>query len=208
VKGGDVRRSMAKKLKIILASSSPRRKYLLQMLLGNFGLKFEVIPANIEEYFPEKISRIDSFTENLAYMKAKDVSQKYKGIVIGADTIVVLGGKIMGKPVNKRDAVKMLKGLSGKSHKVYTGVAIIDSVKNTAHKFHEVTSVKFRKLLSKEINFYVNSGSPMDKAGAYGIQDDFGSIFIEKIDGDYFNVVGLPVVKTYLVLKKILGIKL
>lgn len=178
------------------------------MLLGNFGLKFDVIPANIVEYTPKKGVKLDSFVENLALLKAKDIAERYKGIILGADTLVTLNNNVMGKPENKAKAVKMLQTLSGKSHKVYTGIAIVDSRKNKIYKTHEVTTVKFRKLNSKEINFYVNSGSPMDKAGAYGIQDDFGSTFVEKITGDYFNVVGLPVVKTYLGLKKFLGISL
>jgi septum formation protein len=99
----------------------------------------------------------------------------------------------------------MLKSLSGKEHKVYTGIAIIDKEHDLIYKTHETTKVKFRKISDKEIMFYVSGGSPMDKAGAYGIQDDFGSTFVEKINGDYFNVVGLPVVKTYLGLNRVLG---
>jgi len=190
--------------KIILASASPRRKYLLEMLFNNFGLKFDVIPANIVEDIPKKNDNFGYFVEYLAQQKAENIGKLHKGIIIGADTIVILNKTIMGKPENKKKAVEMLNNLSGKSHKVFTGLAIIDTKKNKIYKTHEITTVKFRKLNKKEIGFYVNSGSPMDKAGAYGIQDDFGSTFVEKITGDYFNVVGLPMVKTYLGLRKFL----
>jgi septum formation protein len=189
---------------IILASSSPRRRELLKGLLNNFGLKFVVIPANIAEYIPKRVKNFRNFVVDLAYRKAKIVSKKHEGIVVGADTIVVLNGTVLGKPVNKLDAQKMLKKLSSKQHKVYTGLAIIDSNNTFVYKASEVTRVKFRKLTNKEIKFYVSSKSPLDKAGAYGIQDDLGSIFVERINGDYFNVVGLPILKTYQGLNKIL----
>ena len=139
----------------------------------------------------------------LAYLKALEVSKKHNGIIIGADTLVVLNGRLLGKPISKKDAVKMLQSLSSNEHKVYTGIAIINN-SNLIYKAFEVTKVKFRKLSFKEIKFYVASGSPMDKAGAYGIQDDYSSTFVEKINGDYFNIVGLPILKTYLGLNKIL----
>jgi septum formation protein len=125
-------------------------------------------------------------------------------IVIAADTIVVIDGKILGKPRSVRDATAMLQRLSGREHMVYTGVAIYRN-SSLLSAFHEVTRVRFRKLDLREIREYVKSGLPMDKAGAYGIQDDFGISFAEKIHGDYFNVVGLPVCHTYLELRKILG---
>lgn len=174
------------------------------MLLKNFGLKFVVIPANIAEYIPQKIRNFADFVMGLAYEKAAYVAKKHDGIVLGADTIVVLNGKVLGKPQNKHQARQMLKMLSGRVHKVYTGLVIADFVNSMIYKTYEVTKVKFRKLSDKEISFYVSGGSPMDKAGAYGIQDDFGSTFVERINGDYFNVVGLPIVKTYLGLNKIL----
>jgi septum formation protein len=195
-------------MEIILASSSPRRKILLKTLLNNFGLKFKVQPAGITEYFPPKIKNIHSFVCELALEKAKEVSKKNKGIIIGADTVVVYGEKIFNKPIDSNDAIKMLRFLSGKTHKVITGIAIIDSVSKSVNKFHETTFVTFRKLKKSEIEFYVKSGSPMDKAGAYGIQDDFGSTFVSKINGDYFNVVGLPIVKTYFALKKALKMRI
>lgn len=198
--------SKIKKKRIILASSSPRRKLLLNTLLKNFGLKFEVIPANIVEIIPKKVENFGVFAANLAEIKALEVSKRKNGIIIGADTIVVINGKILGKPENKANAVRMLKFLSGKVHKVYTGLVILDSISGSTYKTFEVTSVKFRKLSLKEIEFYVKGGSPMDKAGAYGIQDDLGSTFVEKITGDYFNIVGLPVLKTYEGLNKFINL--
>jgi septum formation protein len=193
------------KKRIILASSSPRRKLLLNALLKNFGLKFAVKPANIVENIPQKVKNFGVFAANLAEFKALETAKREKGIIIGADTIVVINGKILGKPVNKADAIRILKLLSGKVHKVYTGLVILDSTTRNIYKTFEATSVKFRKLSMKEIEFYVKGGSPMDKAGAYGIQDDLGSTFVEKINGDYFNIVGLPVLKTYTGLSKFIN---
>jgi len=194
--------------KIILASTSPRRKRLFKVLLENFGLQFQIIPANINEFVPEKVRNYGSFAKKLALMKSEAVSRKKKGVIIGADTIVVRNGEVLGKPKNKGHAKAMLKLLSGKWHKVYTGISILDNVKGKRYSACEMTRVKFRKLSDKEIDYYIESNSPMDKAGAYGIQDDFGSTFVEKINGDYFNVVGLPIVKTYLGIKKVLGLNL
>lgn len=191
---------------IILASKSPRRKYLLKMLMDNFGLKFTVNPSNIVELIPKNLSKPSLFVQQLALDKALDVASKHSGLIISADTIVVLDREVLGKPRNKKDARSILRKLSGKKHKVYTGISIVET--NTKRIFidYEVTQVKFRNLLDGEINYYIDSGSPMDKAGAYGIQDDFGSTFIEKINGDYFNVVGLPIVKTYLGLKNFIDL--
>jgi septum formation protein len=196
------------KTKLILASISPRRKYLLGIVLNNFGLKFDVIPANIKECIPENAKNYPVLVKKLALEKANEVAKKHKGVIIGADTIVVLNGKVLGKPRNREDAYKMLAALSGNEHKVYTGIAIINNDKGVKFTDYELSRVRFRKLEDKEILFYIKSGSPMDKAGAYGIQDDFGSTFVRKINGDYFNVVGLPIVKTYLGLKQILNINL
>ena len=175
---------MVKKNRIILASASPRRKLLLKALLKNFGLKFDVIQANIVEYIPEKVRNYGNFAANLAELKALEVAVKNNGIIIAADTIVVFKGKILGKPNTQSDAKKMLKLLSGNTHRVYTGLVIFDTSGDKLYKTFEVTSVKFRKLSYREIEFYVSTGSPMDKAGSYGIQDDFGSTFVEKINGD------------------------
>ncbi len=165
-------------------------------------MKFVVKPANIVEYIPKKVENFGLFAANLAQKKAIEVQTREKGIIIAADTIVVFDGRTMGKPVSEANAKKMLKLLSGNQHKVYTGLVILDTNSGKIFKTFEVTSVKFRQITNKEIEFYVNGGSPMDKAGAYGIQDDLGSTFVEKITGDYFNVVGLPVTKTYQGLNK------
>lgn len=188
--------------KIILASGSPRRKMLLNALLKKFGLKFVVIPANIEEYIPAKINDFGKFTADLAELKALEVAQNNNGLIIAADTIVVYKNKVLGKPGSKSEAKKMLNLLSGKKHNVFTGICIVDTEKNQYIKTYEKTEVSFRKLQNKEIEFYVNNGSPMDKAGSYGIQDDLGSTFVKNINGDYFNVVGLPVLKLYLNMSK------
>lgn len=194
------------KKRIILASASPRRRELLKVLLNNFGLKFVVKPANIVEYIPKKVVKFGKFAADLALLKAAEVAKKNEGLVIGADTIVVFKGRILGKPKDEIDAVRTLKLLSGNEHKVYTGLAMIDMSKMMIYRTYELTFVRFRRLSQKEILFYAASGSPLDKAGAYGIQDDFGSTFVEKIRGDYFNVVGLPIVKTYLGLDKFIGL--
>ena len=194
-------------MELILASASPRRKHLLGVLLKNFGLKFHVVPANIEEFFPDNITDIPAFVTDLAMKKAKVVASKKKAVVIGADTVVVLGKKILNKPDSRADAKKMLRLLSGKSHRVITGIAVIDPIRGKEYKTYESTLVTFRKLKNSEIDFYVKGGSPMDKAGGYGIQDDFGSTFVSKINGDYFNVVGLPIVKTYLALNKFIDLR-
>jgi len=189
--------------RIILASASSRRKILLKGLIKNFGLKFIVKPANIEEYIQNHKNQYSQLVKALAKEKALTVSKKNKGLIIGADTIVVLKNVVYGKPVDKNDAVRMLKKLSGNWHNVYTGIYIFDTGREGFDfSDYERTKVKFRNLDDKEIKFYVNSGAPDDKAGAYGIQDDLGCTFVEKIIGDYFNVVGLPLVKTYMGLKK------
>ena len=193
---------------IILASSSPRRKILLKALLNNFGLKFIIKPANIVEYIEKGEKNYSLLVRNLAQRKAIQVAKRNKGIIIAADTIVVHRNIILGKPNTREDAFYTLRLLSGKWHKVFTGLYIMDT-ENLKRRYSvcEVTKVKFRRLVNKEIEFYVNNGSPFDKAGAYGIQDDFGSTFIERIEGDYFNVVGLPLLKTYIGLKKIINFK-
>ena len=181
------------KLPIFLASKSPRRKKLLKQL----NLKFK----SVDLHFHEKINdgenpiflvkRLSLEKLNKALLKIK------KGIIITADTIVVIDNQILGKPKNKIDARRILKKLSGRTHNVYTGYSIYNSDNNKIITDFEKTLVTFRKLTDYEINDYISTGSPMDKAGAYGIQDDFGAVFIEKINGCYYNVVGLPLAKVY-----------
>ncbi len=187
---------MIVKKKIILASRSPRR----QTLLRQIGLDFIVIESGIDEN-QDIIKPIDHVTI-LSQKKASTVAARIDdGFVIGADTIVVLDKDILGKPKDEKDAFSMLSVLSGRTHEVYTGFTIHDSPSNIFITDYEVTKVTFRSLSSTEISEYVKSGSPMDKAGSYGIQDDYGAVFVERIDGCFYNVVGFPLTKFYLAMK-------
>jgi len=183
---------------LILASQSPRRKKLLKQI----GLKFRVIPSHIAEIMSPSLTPGDN-AKRIALEKAQEVAIKVrKGIVIGADTIVVLDHHVLGKPKTKNDAERMLKLLSGREHSVYTGFALVDAASRRHQSGVEETRVKFRKLGEKEIKEYIDSGSPMDKAGAYGIQDDYGAVFVEKVNGCFYNVVGFPLARFYQVLQK------
>lgn len=180
---------------LILASSSPRRKELLE----NIHLSFEVSSSDVDESFSKEWTPSDVVME-LAKKKAKAVAVNNPlAYVLGADTIVVLEGSILGKPEDEKEAEAMLKKLSGNTHEVYTGVAIVSP--NDTICFYEKTTVTFWELTEAEINMYVSSGEPLDKAGAYGIQQ-LGSYLVKEIQGDYFNVVGLPVSRTIRELKK------
>lgn len=183
-------------LKIVLASRSPRRKKLLQQL----GLIFEIFPSKAEE-IPSTNAPNEVVVE-LAHQKAVEVAHHSPGaLVIGADTIVVLAGKILSKPEHPQHAIEMLQALSGRTHTVYTGVSFVktsnDGKITEKHSFYEETKVSFSKLSQAEIEKYVATGSPLDKAGAYGIQDDWGSVFVNRIEGDYYNVVGFPLNRFY-----------
>ena len=183
---------------LILASKSPRRKFLLKQI----GMKFRIIPSNVTEVFILSESPSDN-AERIALEKASEVASRLrKGIVIGADTIVVIDHHVLGKPTSKDDARRMLKLLSRREHSVFTGFALIDVESGRHVTGVEETKVRFRKLEEKEITDYINSGSPMDKAGAYGIQDDFGAVFIEKVDGCFYNVVGFPLARFYSTLQR------
>ena len=178
---------------IYLASKSPRRRKLLTQI----GIKFKSFSVDLNEEIFDGEHPIKT-VKRLALHKSDAACKKVKtGIIITADTIVVLNKEIMGKPKNTKDAFHILSKLSGKTHAVYTGFAICNV--NTGKRIvdYEKTRVTFRKLLPEEIRDYIKTGSPMDKAGAYGIQDDFGAVFIEKINGCYYNVVGLPLAKFY-----------
>lgn len=190
--------------KYILASGSPRRKELL----GSLGIDFEIIPATGEEILTSSVP--SEVVESLSEQKAKEIFHKVlrdnKGaiVVIGADTVVSYREKILGKPKDRADARKMIRMLQGGSHKVYTGVTICVKTPLGAEKtitFHECTSVKCFEMSEEEIEKYLDTDEPYDKAGAYGIQGIFGR-FIEGIRGDYNNVVGLPVARLYQELKK------
>jgi len=130
------------------------------------------------------------------------MSDHPSGIVLGADTTVAIGSEVLNKPLDAKDAERMLRRLSGATHTVHTGVALTDIATGEIHSFVESTDVTFRKLDLNEIRAYITSGSPMDKAGAYGIQEDFGAVFVRRIDGDYYNVVGLPLCQLYVTLKE------
>ncbi|MFZ1322248.1 MAG: Maf family protein [Ignavibacteria bacterium] len=184
----------------ILASASPRRAQLLRQI----GLKFVSIESNVNELETSDHDPVHSVRYN-SVLKSKTVAVLFKKeIVIGADTIVVLGKEIINKPSDLSEAKIILKKLSGKVHEVYTGVNVINT-SNGIQKFtFEKTMVHFRKIDKDEIDYYVKKYKPLDKAGAYGIQDDFGCLFIKKIEGDYYNIVGLPLVKLYESLRKVI----
>lgn len=183
---------------IILASASPRRKELLTLL----DIPFKIMVSDADETID--LSLPPYFTaESLSLKKAAAVAKNVTthALIIGADTIVCKDGQILGKPKNETDAFNMLKTLSGDWHSVISGVTVLDNKSAKSESFYVETKVKFAHLTDKEINDYIKTKEPMDKAGSYGIQGK-GSRFIEKIDGDYFNVVGLPVQRLYTVLKK------
>jgi septum formation protein len=183
---------------LILASQSPRRKLLLKQI----GLRFVVRPSAVREDLWDHESP-EHNAKRIALSKAVEVSGNLKrGIVIGADTIVVLGSKILGKPRTKSEAKTMLKRLSGRMHTVYTAFALIDVASKRRVVRIEKTRVWFRVLTNREIESYVRSGSPMDKAGAYGIQDDYGAVFVRRVEGCFYNVVGFPLTKFYQTLEE------
>ena len=185
--------------KIILASTSPRRRSLLEQI----GVQFEIIPSTIEEDISLKLNP-DEFVEHYAELKAKNVSQnRHDSLVIGADTVVVFNGSILGKPRSFDEAYTTLSILSDNTHSVYTGVSIQQKNKSISHTFHSQTQVTFNRVTNEEINFYIENYKPYDKAGSYGIQDWF-SVCVEKIDGCYFNVMGLPLNKLYTELKSVM----
>lgn len=187
-------------VKIYLASKSPRRKKLLEQI----NLHPKILHFHFEEDFDSK-KRVATIAKSLALQKMEVAKKENKkGLLITADTIVVIDGKILGKPASPKQAVAMLKNLSRRKHFVYTGFCVFNSLNGKMINDYEKTEVTFRKLKESEIKEYVAGGSPMDKAGAYGIQDDYGAIFIEKINGCYYNVVGLPLTKVYQAMLKVL----
>ena len=181
-----------KKTDTILASNSTRRKKILNQI----GINFKTISSEVNEhsnlnYSPKK------FAEYWSIKKTKKISKMFQDhIIIGADTIVSIDNEILGKPINKKDSVKMLKQLSGNTHKVLTGVSIACYKENIFKTFSETTEVVVRNISNDQINYYVNNFMTLDKAGSYGIQDFF-SVWIKKINGCYYNVMGLPVSKFY-----------
>lgn len=184
-------------MKIVLASASPRRKELINLITDDFL----ICPAESEEIVPKKI-KTEKIPEHLSLLKAYEVSLKYpEEIVIGCDTVVISGREILGKPKDREDAFTMLKSLSGKTHKVISGVSIIKGEKVIT--FSEKTLVKFKKLSDEDIKAYLETNEYRDKAGSYAIQGK-GTFFVDSIKGDYFNVVGFPVSKIAEKLKEIL----
>lgn len=177
---------------IILASKSPRRKELLSFITTDFTVK----SADVDETLPQGISP-DKAVEYLSKIKAEPFKNE-NDIVIGADTVVALDGKILGKPRDDADAFATLKMLSGREHSVFTGVSVIKGEK--IETFSVQTKVKMFEFTDEEIEEYIATDEPFDKAGSYGIQGK-GSLLVEKIDGDYFNVVGLPISRLNRVLK-------
>ncbi len=174
-------------LPVYLASASPRRHVLLKQL----GVPFSVLTCPVEEELDEGLP-CPRQAEVLAERKAKAAAEKItKGLVIGADTMVVCGGRVLGKPTHAAQAAEMLSLLQGKEHEVFTGLAIVQKPFERIAVAHERTRVKFRPLTPDQIKRYVATGEPMDKAGAYAVQG-LGAIFIERLEGCYFNVVGLP----------------
>ena len=190
-------------MNLVLASQSPRRRELLSLIQKDFTVQ----SSCVEEIVPEGLTAEETVVY-LAKLKAEEVAQRLKTstdsqktVVIGADTVVVLDGEIMGKPKDCDDCIRMISLLSGRQHEVYTGVAIV--VKGQTESFYQRTAVRFLDLTKEEIEWYASLQEPYDKAGAYGIQG-FGSLLVEGIDGDYFNVMGLPVAALNRRLKKYL----
>ncbi len=183
--------------KIVLSSNSPRRKELL----GELGIDFEVrVIEGIDETYPKELS-VEEVPQYIAREKAGAYMVGKNEVLLTADTVVVLDNEIMGKPHDEAYAMRMLRQLSGKTHQVITGVCLTTNDKQVT--FADVTDVSFAELTDEEIKFYVDNFRPLDKAGAYGIQEWIGLAGVTGIKGSYFNVVGLPVHRVYAELKKL-----
>jgi septum formation protein len=181
---------------LILASQSPRR----QQLLKDAGFIFDTVASDVDETIPKSIKAAEA-PEYLAKLKAITIHELYpSNDIIAADTIVILGDKILGKPMHALEAKEMLTQLSGNSHQVITGVCIINN--RNVNTFSSITTVYFKKLTEAQIDFYIENYKPFDKAGSYAIQEWIGMVGIEKIEGDYYNVMGLPIHKVVEVLSK------
>lgn len=172
-------------MKIVLASGSPRRHELLKLITEDFDIRI----SDADETIPENIPA-EQTAEYLSMIKAEAVESYTDELIIGCDTIVVIDGKVLGKPISEEECFEMLSLLSGKVHTVYTGISFICN--DRKHSFTAETRVEFYSLTKKEISDYIATGEPFDKAGGYGIQGK-GSLLVKRINGDYFNVVGLPV---------------
>lgn len=182
---------------MILASKSPRRKEILE----EFGFELKIVTKEVEEVSNEIDPHL--WAKEIAYKKGIAVSKEYPNeYVISADTVVIFNGEFLGKPKNEEEALIVLKKLSGNVHEVITAVTLINEEKGINRTFTDSTNVYFKTLNEKELKWYVKSGEPMDKAGSYGIQGK-GAIFVEKIEGDFFNVMGFPLSKFYDMLKEL-----
>ena len=187
-------------MKVILASKSPRRKDLMDLL----NIKYEIKVSNADETFEEGLD-IEEQSKRLAYIKAKTIFDKTKGdkMVIGSDTMVIKNEKIYGKPKNKQDAIDMLKELRNSKHQVITSLCVLiqDGENYLESTDYDIADVYIKNMTDKEIEEWVNVGNPLDKAGAYAIQSSF-CVYIEKIIGNYTTVVGLPMHKLYNIIKE------
>ena len=181
-------------MKVILASKSPRRVEILEKIVK----EFEVVQSNFDENTIDFKGDIEKYVKDLSRNKAIEVSKRLNepSIVIAADTVVFQDGKVLEKPKNEEDAFSMLSSLSGNTHKVYSGICLINTYDDTVVTDCDCTEVRFSELNPRQIRNYINSGEPMDKAGAYGIQG-LGGAFVERIEGCYYNVMGLPLNKLY-----------
>ena len=183
---------------LILASQSPRRR----TLLGQIGLSFRVEVSPYEETIPDEGHPSD-IVQHLAMEKALPVSRRFpSALTLAADTIVVHQGEVLGKPADEAEARTMLRKLSGATHTVFTGMALLHEATGRRITACEATRVTFAPLSDAEIAAYVASGAPMDKAGAYGIQGDLGAVFVARIEGDFYTVMGLPLHRLYLLLRE------
>ena len=192
-------------LKFILASASERRKELLSRIVSDF----EVRVSDFDEDSVEVNNNIEEYVKTLSQGKAKSVALNCSkdSIIIGADTIVVIDNKILGKPKDKNDAFRMLKSLSNSVHRVYSGVTVINNTTKAIKSECLYTEVYFSELSNEEIWKYIDTGECLDKAGAYGIQG-YGALLVDEIQGDYFNIVGLPISRLSDLLKKYFNINL
>lgn len=185
---------------LVLASASPRRRFLLDLV----GFEFEVIPPSVDE---NEHADEDPATHvlRLSLVKAQSVAESLDdGLVLGADTIVLLDGEILEKPADEEEAFSMLSRLSGVWHVVYTGLAVVDASTGERATGYEMSRVRIREMSPEEIRAYIATGEPMDKAGSYGIQG-YGAAIVESVEGCYFNVVGLPLVRLLRLLKELAG---
>jgi len=182
---------------LVLASTSPRRRQLLAML----GTRFELESPSVDESAFDDAASPDRLVMRLAEAKARDVAaRRPHDVVVGADTVVVLDGQILGKPRDREEARRMLTRLSGRTHQVWTGVAVVHLVAGRVAVEAERTDVTFRALSADEVDRYVHLGEGMDKAGAYAVQG-VGAVFVERLEGCYFNVVGLPLARLHRMLE-------